>query len=378
VVAPQNLLAILDTNVLYSTKACVSGNVTWFAKGSASWPGVHVSLAIPRVVYDERRYQLKLRTSDLSTSARALDALARVPTTTKPEEWIAQVLAAFDKELAASSVEILDLQPSLVGWTRLIADAAYRRPPFEAGESEKGFRDSILIETFLQRRARAHPREAVVLVGADKLANQVGVERATGDWPATFADLGELKAYLGEAASLLDTEKVKEFRAMADHLLKGASGVRERFRGVLQKEVVDRELEKARYSTRAWRWRWSPTLFSGVRDGRVFFETRVVVDVEAVRSGSFANEDVGDVFLEERPRPNAWGPLATLARIFFATLGANQDEGEPLTRAEVITPMLARLVGELTVDVDWSISEGGHDARIEKRSPGSMTWVLPG
>lgn len=36
---------------------------------------------------------------------------------------------------------------SAIPWARIVKDAIYRRPPFSAGESEKGFRDAIILET---------------------------------------------------------------------------------------------------------------------------------------------------------------------------------------------------------------------------------------
>jgi hypothetical protein len=33
---------------------------------------------------------------------------------------------------------------------KLTLDAAYRKPPLKDGETEKGFRDRIIVETFLQ------------------------------------------------------------------------------------------------------------------------------------------------------------------------------------------------------------------------------------
>src|SRR2546426_7248284 len=47
-----------------------------------------------------------------------------------------------------------------VDWRCVALDAAYRRPPFKDGETEKGFRDRIIVESFLQLvRSEEHTSE---------------------------------------------------------------------------------------------------------------------------------------------------------------------------------------------------------------------------
>ncbi len=52
-----------------------------------------------------------------------------------------------EKQLGLQEIK---LDHGLVDWSKLIHAAAYRDPPFEVGEKEKGFRDALVAESFVQ------------------------------------------------------------------------------------------------------------------------------------------------------------------------------------------------------------------------------------
>ena len=61
-----------------------------------------------------------------------------------------RVQAAVDKQVQNYSIAVHPLNPADVDWQRLMIDAAYRKAPFQLGEKEKGFRDALILETFMQ------------------------------------------------------------------------------------------------------------------------------------------------------------------------------------------------------------------------------------
>src|SRR5664279_2320903 len=81
-----------------------------------------------------------------------------------------RIREAIDREVEQYRIVIQNLSSGDVDWTRLVLDAAYRRPPFQHGEKEKGFRDAVILETFIQlvTDAPSSPTTArVVLVSSD-------------------------------------------------------------------------------------------------------------------------------------------------------------------------------------------------------------------
>lgn len=95
-----------------------------------------------------------------------------------------------------------------VEWHRVTLDAAYRRPPFKDGEAEKGFRDSIIVECFLQLVADSPktPKACrIVLVSGDGLVAQAVKLRIAGSTNATvLSTLEELKGLINTLVSEVD------------------------------------------------------------------------------------------------------------------------------------------------------------------------------
>src|SRR4051812_17502643 len=90
----------------------------------------------------------------------------------------------------------LGLDAATVDWPALIRRAVYREPPFSTGQ-EKGFRDSVLLEQFVQL-ASGLPRSSnscrVHLLTSDALLTAAAVERAS-DWSnvSVVTDLDALR-----------------------------------------------------------------------------------------------------------------------------------------------------------------------------------------
>ncbi len=87
------------------------------------------------------------------------------------------------KRQAALGLVELALDYGKVDWDRVLLDAAYRRPPFDSGDKEKGFRDALLVETFLQL-VEDSPKSLqtcrVVLVSKDIMVKRAVELRSSG------------------------------------------------------------------------------------------------------------------------------------------------------------------------------------------------------
>jgi hypothetical protein len=57
---------------------------------------------------------------------------------------------AINKQLEKLAISILEIDIKDIEWEALIQRSSFRLPPFDPGEKEKGFRDSLIAESFLQ------------------------------------------------------------------------------------------------------------------------------------------------------------------------------------------------------------------------------------
>ena len=143
---------VFDTNALY-TKAeseLLSAAVNTLIEENSSHPDLKVSWYLPEVVRHEREYQMRRRAFDLLPNIEKLERLLGHNLNITPEILEARVDDAINRSLQEHNIEVLELAADNVEWKKLILDSSFRRPPFESGQSEKGFRDAIIVEVFLQ------------------------------------------------------------------------------------------------------------------------------------------------------------------------------------------------------------------------------------
>ena len=127
----------------------------------------------------------------------------------------------------------------------MIHAAAYRKPPFEAGSKEKGFRDALIGESFLQLLAGSPKTPSVcrvVLVTADNLLTQAVKERIT-DLPnaSVLATVEELKGLINTIVSNAGEDFIAQVKLRAAELFLFSSDDKET---VFYKEKIDNRLEE--------------------------------------------------------------------------------------------------------------------------------------
>ena len=146
------LRVVLDTNQLYTGSASdlVRQEVAELAQECRRHQDVVIRWYIPDVVRLERRYQMLEAAQKLLPSVQRLERLLGHGLAISEEILADRVSSAIERQLATLDLQVLPLDPGRVDWPRLIEDAAGRRPPFQAGEHEKGFRDALILETVVQ------------------------------------------------------------------------------------------------------------------------------------------------------------------------------------------------------------------------------------
>lgn len=224
---PQ-LWAVFDTNAVYTGSASylLRKEVVDLIQENSRHPDLQVRWIIPEIVRHEREYQM------------CRQALAFLPTVEKLERLLGhnlniaadilrlRVSEAIKRQLDELHAEVEELDVSRPNWRQLMLDSAYRRPPFDTGESEKGFRDALIVETFAQlvEKAPQNPKVCrVTLVTGDARLSEAARIKSQGSTNVRlFSTVDELRGLINTLVSQVDEIFVKGLMPQAERLFVGA------------------------------------------------------------------------------------------------------------------------------------------------------------
>ena len=146
------LKVLFDTSILFTRIAydLTKPGVRQLIEENSSHPDLALSWYLPRVVVDERQYQMQQRALALLPNLEKLERLLGHKLNITPDILATRVEAAINDQIEKMSITVLDLDTNAVDWPTVITRAVRRAPPFEAGETEKGFRDCLIAQTFFQ------------------------------------------------------------------------------------------------------------------------------------------------------------------------------------------------------------------------------------
>lgn len=161
-------------------------------------------LVIPEVVRGERLYQLTVVAQQaIDTAARSLERLAKVsgcatPKTPELEGVRNAIEKRFDEWVKEFGAKVAPIPYNKIDWQRVVSDAIWRvkpfAPPAEEKDSEKGFRDCLILET-LGELVHA-TAEQVVFISKDSLLREAAVGRFVAKEFAAYEDLAGFASFL--------------------------------------------------------------------------------------------------------------------------------------------------------------------------------------
>ena len=174
---PKELRVVFDTNILYTghESDLVKQQVRDMIEGHKKHRELDIKWYVPDVVRHERQYQMQSKALQLLPNIRKLERVLGHNLNITESILKKRVEETVEAQLEELGLTIIKLAPDKVDWPRLILDACYRYPPFTNEGEEKGFRDALIIESFLQLVANS-PKAAttcrVVLVSEDALLGE--------------------------------------------------------------------------------------------------------------------------------------------------------------------------------------------------------------
>jgi len=202
---PPSFTVFVDTNVIFpKDPSSIVGS-----KFMKSWKDcstiTKLTLIVPEVVRGERIYQMVAFAERLAKSVSDnLELINGLSGATIPElpslkairEGVEQ---KFDKWAKSLNATVASIPFEAMDWRKVANDAIWRLKPFEVStqdkDSEKGFRDCLILETLAQV-VRDTKDQQVVFISKDALLREAATERFDAKQLAAYEEMGGFASYL--------------------------------------------------------------------------------------------------------------------------------------------------------------------------------------
>lgn len=349
------LKVLFDTNALFTQMASdlVKPDVVALIADHSAYPDHKISWFIPAIVRHERQYQMVKAAMQLLPSLTKLEKLLGHNLAITESILKQRVAETIERQLIELSLSVVELDPGKIDWNRLMLDAVYRRPPFDPGEKEKGFRDALIVESLGQLIAQSSVTPTVcriVLVTNDGLLKEAS-ERATSSRQNVriVADLDELKGLINTLVSQVGEDFIAEVQPKANsYFFLKDDRTTLYFRGEVGKQIKERYVSELSLKppgvteTDDGTWYVGNPRFVKKEGQRVFWASRIEPTFKGFRTE--AKPYVANTGLMAASADPSAGPLSKLAGLLAST-----------------TPERV-LVGEFghVFEVEWSVTLGQH------------------
>ena len=216
-----NLKIVLDTNQLYTGSASdlLQGGLRAFIEACRAHQDIDMEWFVPEFVKGEREYQMVQAAHALLPYLEKLEKLLGHNLAISREILESRVKGAIDRQVTELKLKVLPLEVASVDWKQVINDAINRNPPFERGKTEKGFRDRLIAESFLQL-LRTSPKTPsvcrVVFVTADGLLADT-IESSSNAWSnlRVLRSFEDLRGFVNTFVSSVTEDFVSSMRELA-------------------------------------------------------------------------------------------------------------------------------------------------------------------
>lgn len=294
----SQLRVVFDTNALYvapnslgSASDLVRNEIVSVISES-KYPDLDIFWYLPEVVRHERQYQMQTEALKLRFPINKIERLLGLKLALTDQALLNHVKTKIDEKEVELGLKEIALDHKLVDWPSIVHASLYRLPPFEAGDKEKGFRDAIVGESFLQLLADSPKTPSlcrVVLVTGDELLSRAVRERiASSPNASVLASIEELKGLINTIVSnvgedfiaLLKPKAAKIFFVSGDENTiyfkeKVGEAITGKFAAQLEKSPEGTTFRKN------VKWLVEPPNFSRKEARRVFSTSRLEAEFEA-------------------------------------------------------------------------------------------------
>ena len=143
---------VLDTNALFTDPAdkLLATGISDFILSTRKDLEINVTWYLPSIVKAERQHQMTEKAIRLLAPLEKVETLLGHRLNITEESLRRSVEEVIKKQVALHGLKEVNLDHSKVDWQRMIEKSVFRLVPFARGETEEGFRDAVLLETFCQ------------------------------------------------------------------------------------------------------------------------------------------------------------------------------------------------------------------------------------
>lgn len=214
---------IFDSNVLYTEHVdrLICKEAHDYCAGESKSLGLEIDWRLPEIVISERKNQMAAKAATLSESVRKLERLVGHNWGLTAETLDLHISASIDRQMSELGMNALSLDFSLVDWSNLVDAAARRVPPFSR-EKEKGFKDAIILESFVQcasKSPRSPAAARIFLITEDALLRQAAQERVKiFKNVSVVTSIDDLRTEINAVAAHLPKEFIDRYVKKADAL----------------------------------------------------------------------------------------------------------------------------------------------------------------
>lgn len=308
---PPELKVVFDSSALYTGSASdlLNREVVQLIEENSSHPDLAVTWYLPEIVVHERQYQMLRQGLGLLQPIQKLERLLGHNLNITEAIIQSRVRETVERQLGEYGIQVFILAVDKVDWYEVMLNAAYRRPPFERSEKEKGFRDAVVAESFLQivGASPATPRVCrVTLVTGDKLLGDAVRDTTVNCSNVRVLEtLEEVKSLINTLVAAVSEDFVEKIQDRAKQYFfepeeEGALYYKESICERIERKFDDELSSLPADATRRENGKWyiSSPRFIKKEGQRVFWVTRISVEAAAYKYlsiGSSLTLDAGQI-----------------------------------------------------------------------------------
>lgn len=167
----KTLHVVFDTNAIFTKtpEELVSADAAAAIQEHSRHGDLDVIWIVPQIVRKEREYQMHQAFRAVLEPAKRASALLGEAWDLSDGKIKAAVDSTIQRQASQLNVVFRDCDAGRVDWASVMHASAFRLPPFQPGQTEKGFRDAIVCETYLQLVSDLSGSDTAVLVTNDNL-----------------------------------------------------------------------------------------------------------------------------------------------------------------------------------------------------------------
>lgn len=293
---PPELKVVFDTNVLWTGSASdlLKHEVNELIKNNSSHPDLKISWYLPEIVRHERQYQMLKAGLELLPSIQKLERVLGHKLNITEQIIENRIQETVNRHIHEIGLELLQVNPAKVDWNKMMLNSAYRLPPFSSGEKEKGFRDALVAEGFLQlvSNSPVTPKVCrIALVTGDNILAEA-IKAHTNDTKnvRVLLSLEDLKSLINTLVAEVSEEFVAVIQPSAQSYFfevdnKDTLYYKENIRNKIREDYSDKlsEIPQGASTRENGIWRIHPPRFIKKQGQRVYWGTRIIVESESYK-----------------------------------------------------------------------------------------------